>query len=58
MSYWRDLHLDFIICPGFACQAMPHGKSEKLGLASAYVFLWNVLDMVVGSMPVTVVGED
>ena len=58
VRYWKQNKLDFVICPGFGSQAFPHGKSEKLGLTGAYTFIWNVLDMVSGAMPVTVVQEN
>lgn len=58
VDYWRKNKFDFVICPGFGSQAFPHGKSEKISLAAAYTFIWNVLDMTVGAMPVTVVRED
>lgn len=58
IEYWRNNNLDFVIAPGFGCQALLHGKSEKTALAVSYTFIWNVLDMAVGSMPVTVVREN
>ncbi len=47
-----------MICPGFGTHAYLHGKSEKTSLSVAYTFIWNVLDMSVGSMPVTAVRGD
>lgn len=58
MSYWKQNRLDFTICPGFGCQAFPHGKSEKLGMAGFYTLIWNLLDMATGSMPITVVKDN
>lgn len=58
VHYWREKKLDFVICPGFGCQAFPHGKSERLGLTAGYTLVWNVLDMTVCAMPVTLVRED
>ncbi len=55
IKYWRALKLDFLICPGFGCQAVNHGKSDDTALATAYVIIWNVLDMCAGSIPVTLV---
>lgn len=55
IQYWREKKLDFVIICGFGCQAFQHGKSEQLGLAAAYTFIWNVLDMAVCAMPVTLV---
>ena len=58
MKLWQEHELDLIVCPGFGCHAHLHGKASDLGLAGAYVILWNVLDMVAGSLPVTTVKED
>ena len=58
MKFWQEHDLDLIVCPGFGCHAHLHGKASDLGLAGAYVILWNVLDMVAGSLPVTTVKED
>ncbi len=55
VKYWKHNKLDFVVCPGFACQAIPHAQSNKLGYVLAYTFIWNILDMVVGSVPVTLV---
>ena len=53
LKYWRDQKLDFIICPGFGCQPNLHGKSEHISLAASYTVIWNVLDLPVGTMPIT-----
>ena len=58
VKYWREQQLDFVIAPGFGCQAVRHTKSDLMGLAASYTFLWNMLDMSVGSIPVTTVRED
>ena len=58
VKYWRENQLDFVICPGFGCQALLHGKSEKTSLVIAYTLIWNVLDFVACSLPVTVVRPD
>jgi len=44
--------------PGFGSQATTHAFSEKMGLTAAYTFIWNVLGMTVGSMPITLCKED
>ena len=49
------MRLDLVICPAFGCQAFPHTKSDLLSVAAAYTFIWNVLDMPVGSVPITCV---
>ena len=56
--FWREKQLDFIIMPGFGCQAPLHGYSEKMSLPAAYTFMWNVLGTTVGSMPVTLCRND
>lgn len=53
INYWRQKQLDFIISPGFGSQAVKHGFCEFTSLLVAYTGIWNVLDMVVGAMPVT-----
>ena len=58
MKFWQEHELDLIVCPGFGCHAYLQGKASDLGLARAYVIVWNVLDMVAGSLPVTTVKED
>jgi fatty acid amide hydrolase len=55
---WKDKNLDFIICPGFGSQAQKHGYSKFCNLAAAYTFVWNVLEMVAGTIPITRVRED
>jgi hypothetical protein len=44
--------------PGFGSQATLHGYSEKATLAAAYTFIWNVLGMTVGAMPVTICKKE
>lgn len=44
-----------MITPGFGCQALLHGNSENTALAAAYTFIWNVLDVSAGSIPITTV---
>lgn len=58
IKYWLNNNLDFVICPGFGSQAIPHGGSEKTSLAASYTFIWNVLDMSVGTIPVTIVQQN
>ncbi len=47
-----------MISPGFACHANLHGASKDITLAAAYTFIWNVLMLAVGSMPITLVKEN
>lgn len=56
---WKADNLDFIIGPGFSTQAPIIGDSSKMCiLPSMYTNIWNVLDMTVGSLPVTTVRID
>jgi Asp-tRNA(Asn)/Glu-tRNA(Gln) amidotransferase A subunit family amidase len=56
---WLQDNLDFIICPGFAFQAPTIGSTNDLGgLPAIYNFIFNILDLPVGSLPVTICRED
>jgi len=50
--------LDFIISPGYACQALKHGFASHTFLTAAYTFIWNVLSLPSGALPITVVKHD
>lgn len=58
VKYYRSKKLDFIIAPGFGCQAIAHGLSNDASLAGAYTYIWNILAMTTGALPITVVRED
>jgi hypothetical protein len=59
MKMWNTDKLDFIIGPGFGSQSPIIGSSCKMGvLPSMYANIWNVLDMTVGSLPITKVRLD
>ena len=58
VDYWKENKLDFIICPGFGAQAFKHGMARQTTLAVAYTCIWNLLNLPVGSVPVTVVRND
>ena len=58
IKYWRGQQLDFVVSPGFGSWAPLHGGSEHTSIAAAYAYLWNVLNMTVGAMPVTRVQAD
>ena len=58
IKYWKQNKLDFIIAPGFGCQALKHGLSQHTALTAAYTFVWNLLDMPALSMPITRVRAD
>ena len=46
-----------MICPGFGCYANLHKLSGGISAAAAFTFIWNVLDVPVGAMPVTLSKE-
>lgn len=50
---WRALGLDAIICPSFACTALPHDAPVKLPPATSYTTVFNLLDFAAGVVPVT-----
>ena len=57
-NYWFDQKIDIALCIGFGSQAFLHRNSEFTSLAASYTFIWNVLEMTVGSLPVTTVREN
>ena len=59
VDVWRADNLDLVVCPGFGMQAPKIGTTNDLGLLPCvYNFMWNVLDLPAGSLPVTVSRED
>lgn len=44
---------DFILCPGNATPALPHGGMHDAVSSCGYTFLWNLLDYPAGIIPVT-----
>lgn len=44
---------DFILCPGNATPALPHGAMHDAVSSCGYTFLWNLLDYTAGIVPVT-----
>jgi hypothetical protein len=57
-SWWKDQKLDHIITPGFGCQPNLLNLSEALWPCVAYTFIWNLLNMPAGALPVTISRED
>lgn len=57
---WKAAGLDVLIAPGLGLPAFPHGAAAELTPACSYAFLFNLLDMPAGALPVTRVrlGED
>lgn len=43
---------DFILCPGNATPALPHGGMGQAVSSCGYTFLWNLLDYAAGIIPV------
>ena len=58
IEYWRGNQLDLVLAPGYGSQAQPHGMSKVAMLSAAYTFIWNVLEMIAGALPITVVREE
>ena len=52
---WKNNKLDVIIAPGFATKALKNGLSKTLSLAACYAFIWNLLQMTCGNIPITTV---
>jgi fatty acid amide hydrolase len=48
-----DLRLDALLCPAFATNALPHGKSKNFTPASSYSIVFNVVQFPAGVVPVT-----
>ncbi|KAI1609507.1 amidase signature domain-containing protein [Exophiala viscosa] len=46
-------NFDFILCPGNATPALPHGAMHDAVSSCGYTFLWNLLDYTAGIVPVT-----
>ncbi|XP_050402848.1 vitamin D3 hydroxylase-associated protein [Patella vulgata] len=58
IQHWRDMNLDAVISPGFACPALPTFKSLEVSTVLSYTVLWNLLNFPAGSVPVTKVTEN
>lgn len=53
-SWWKDQKLDHIITPGFGCQPNLLNLIGDLSSCTIYTFIWNVLNMPAGALPVTI----
>lgn len=49
--------LDAIIAPAFATPAVLHTHSNEVAMSAMYTFIWNVLNLPAGTIPVTRVSE-
>ncbi len=60
MQELKSQGIHAVITPGFGVPALKHGLSAHLNVAAAYNFIYNLLDMPAGIVPVTRVreGED
>ena len=60
LKFWEDNKLDALLTPGTANPAFKHTYSGKLSLALSYTFIFNVLNLPTGCVPITLVqkGED
>ena len=54
-DWWSrpEQQFDFILCPGNATPALPHGCMKEAVSSCGYTFLWNLLDYSAGILPVT-----
>jgi fatty acid amide hydrolase len=54
-SWWNaePQQYDFILCPGNATPALPHGAMRDAVSSCGYTFLWNLLDYPAGILPVS-----
>ena len=55
---WKEEGLDTVIGPSAALPAAKHGSSHQLFTMGNYTFLYNVLDIPAGILPVTRVTEE
>ncbi|GBG31674.1 Glutamyl-tRNAGln amidotransferase subunit A, mitochondrial [Hondaea fermentalgiana] len=54
----KDQGVDALICPGGALPALPHGVSKKLAVTASLTYLFNLLHLPAGTVPVTTVRDD
>jgi len=47
-----------LICPSFGIPANKHGLSNDLPLSALYTFIFNLLNLPAGVLPVTLVNDD
>jgi hypothetical protein len=58
VKWWKSLGLDHIVTPGYGSQPNLHNIVEDVIPCKFYTFIWNLLNMPAGALPVTVVRED
>jgi fatty acid amide hydrolase len=54
-AMWGKNNLDALICPGFGCPAVKLGSGCNLTECAIYTYVWNILNVPSGTLPVTVV---
>lgn len=59
-NWWSEpaQSFDFILTPGNATPALPHGAMHDAVSSCGYTFLWNLLDYSAGILPVTKVDAE
>ena len=57
-SWWKKQGLHHIITPGFGCQPNLLDLSEDLWPCVMYTFIWNLLNMPAGMVPISTVKEE
>lgn len=59
-NWWSEpaQSFDFILAPGNATPALPHGAMHDAVSSCGYTFLWNLLDYSAGILPVTKVDAE
>lgn len=50
--------LDAFLAPAFGVPALKHGFSADLNIAAEYTFVYNLMDLPAGTVPVTLVAKD
>jgi fatty acid amide hydrolase len=58
LDAWRSAGFDALLCPAMGVPAFLHGQSRDLTPACSATFLWNLLDVPCGVLPVTRVRAD
>ena len=57
-DFWAENKLDAILSPGFGLPAMKHGFSADLSSAAMYTFIWNLISIPTGALPITLVSKE
>jgi len=57
LEYWLSMKIDVLLTPAGALPALPHRFSGELYLANSFFFLFNILDLPAGVIPVRLVQQ-